>query len=53
MKNCSILRPAVIVLGQLDFFLAQRLAVGRTGILFVGRAVSDMAIDDDQASVDQ
>ena len=40
--------PAVPALGQPDLFLAQWLAMGRTGVLLVGRTVGDMAVDHDQ-----
>ena len=39
--------PAVEFLGQADFVFAQRLAVGLVGVLLVGRAIADVAADDD------
>ncbi len=47
-EKLRILGPAVILLGEPDFFLAQRLAVCFVGILFVRRSVSDVAVHDDQ-----
>ena len=44
----GVLGPAVGSLGELDFLFAQRLAVGRLGILLVRRSVADVAVDDDQ-----
>jgi hypothetical protein len=44
----GVFRPAVMPFGQADFFLAQRFAMRRTGVLLVGRAVGDMAVDNDQ-----
>src|SRR5262249_27726240 len=41
--------PAVVLLGQPDFFFAQRLAVCGTGVLLVRRAVADMTVHDDQS----
>ncbi len=43
-----VLRPAVVALGELDFFLAERLAVGRAGVLLVRRAIGDVAVHDDE-----
>ena len=40
--------PAVASFGKPDLLLAQRLAVGPAGILFIGSAVSDMAVYDNQ-----
>ena len=44
----GVFRPAVVPLGQSDFFLAKRLAVGSAGVLFVRGTVGDMAVHDDQ-----
>src|SRR5262249_18963788 len=43
-----VFRPAIIPLGQSDFFLAQRLAVSSARVLLVRRAVGNMAVHDDQ-----
>jgi hypothetical protein len=40
--------PAVMPFGQADLVLAQWFAMRRTGVLLVGRAVGDMAVDNDQ-----
>jgi hypothetical protein len=37
-----------VPLGELDLLLAERLAVGGVGVLLVGRAPGDVAVDDDQ-----
>ena len=47
-EELRVLRPAVGALGELDFLVAQRLAVGRGGVLLVRRAVADVAVEDDQ-----
>ena len=47
-EELGVLRPAVVPLGQPDLLLAERLAVGGAGVLLVGRAVGDVAVDDDQ-----
>ena len=47
-EELRVLGPAVIALGQPDFLLAQGLAVGGAGVLLVGRAPADVAVDDDQ-----
>ncbi len=44
----GVLRPAIITLGQLDFFLSQWLPVYGAGVLLVRRAVGDMAIHNDE-----
>src|SRR5262249_10844370 len=44
----GILRPAVTALGQTVFFLTQRFTVSSAAVLLVRRAVSDMAVHDDQ-----
>ena len=47
-QEFRVLRPTIIVFGEPDFFFAQRLAVRRAGVLFVRRAVGDVAVHDDQ-----
>ena len=47
-QELGVFGPAVDALGQFDFFFAERLAVRFLGVLAVGRAVADVAIDDDQ-----
>ena len=47
-EEFGVFGPTVTALGQADFLFAQRLAVGRAGVLLVRRAVADMAVDDDQ-----
>ena len=47
-EELGVLRPAVVALGQPDFLLAERLAVGGAGVLLVRRALADVAVDDDQ-----
>ena len=47
-EELRVLRPVVVALGQPDFLLAQGLAVGGAGVLLVGRAPADVAVDDDQ-----
>jgi hypothetical protein len=46
-KKLRIYRPAVVALRQPDFFLAQRFAVRRAGVLLIRRTVGDVAVDDD------
>ena len=43
-----VFRPAVIPFRETDLVFAQGFAVGPAGILFVGRAVSDVTVNDDQ-----
>ncbi len=47
-KELGIRRPAVMALRQPDFFFAQRLAVRSAGVLFIRRAVRNVAINNDQ-----
>src|ERR1041385_3581842 len=47
-EELGVLGPAVGALGESYFFLAERLAVGRAGVMFMGGAVADMALNDDQ-----
>ena len=47
-EELGVLGPAVVAFGEPDFVLAQRLAVGGAGVLLVGRAPADVAVDDDQ-----
>src|SRR6266567_3907775 len=44
-----ILRPAIELFHQLDFIFAQSLAMRGVGVLLMRRAISDMAIDDDES----
>jgi len=48
-EELRVFGPTVVALGQLDFFFAERLAVGGAGVLFVGRSVSDVAIHNDES----
>src|SRR5262245_10778969 len=43
-----VLGPAVTALGKADFFFTERLAVGRGGVVLVGGAVADVAVEDDE-----
>src|SRR5271163_354236 len=47
-KELRIFGPSIIALGEFDLFSAERLAVSGRSILLVGRAVSDMAVNDDE-----
>src|SRR5579864_2177230 len=47
-KKLRVFRPAIELLYQPDLLNAQRLSVRFVGILFVGRPVTDVAVDDDQ-----
>jgi len=47
-QELGVFWPAVMTLGQFDLLFAQRLTVRGAGILFVRRAVSDVAIHNDQ-----
>ena len=47
-QEFCVRRPAVEFLGKSDFFLAQRFAVGFLGVLTVGSAPADVAVDDNQ-----
>src|SRR5439155_4945661 len=47
-QELRILRPAVAALGEADLFLAERLAVGCGRVVLVRRAISDVAVEDDQ-----
>src|SRR5579872_3902544 len=47
-QELRVLGPSIKALGQLYFFLAERLAVRLLGILPVRRAPADMAVYDDQ-----
>ena len=47
-EELGVFGPAVVPLGQADFVLAQRLAMGGAGVLLVGGAPADVAVDDDQ-----
>ena len=48
-QKLGIFRPAVKLFHQPHFGFAQRLPVGLEAILLVGRAVTDMAVHDDQS----
>ena len=47
-EKLVVLGPAVVLLGELDLFFAERFAVGGFGVLLVRRALADVAVDDDQ-----
>ncbi len=47
-QELGILRPPVAPLGLPDLFLSQRLPVGCAGVLFVGGAVADVGVHDDE-----
>src|SRR5207342_2989791 len=47
-QELGVLGPAIGALDEANFLLAQRLAMGRGGILLVRRAVSDMAVKNDE-----
>ena len=47
-QKLGVLGPAVAALGETDLLLAERLAVGRAGVVLVRGAVADMTVDDDQ-----
>src|SRR5256885_12622452 len=47
-KEFCIFRPAINALGAANFFLTQRLAVGFLGVLLIGRAIGDVAVNDNE-----
>jgi membrane-associated protease RseP (regulator of RpoE activity) len=47
-NKLGILRPAIGAFRQANFFLPERFSVRRAGVLFIGGAIGDVAIDDDQ-----
>ena len=47
-EKLGILGPAVAPLGETYLLFAERLAVGRAGVVLVRRAVANVALDDDQ-----
>ena len=47
-QELRVLGPAIRLLGELDLFGAERLAVRLVAVLLVRRAVTDVALDDDQ-----
>ena len=47
-QELRVLGPTVRALGEPDLFLAERLAVRGGSVLPVGRAVADVAVEDDQ-----
>src|SRR6202795_3571808 len=44
-----IFRPTIIPLGQVDFLFTEWLAMGSAGVLLVGSAVSNVAVNNDQS----
>ena len=47
-EKLGVLRPAIAALRQTDFFDPERFAMRGAGIVLMGRAVADMAVDDNQ-----
>src|SRR5262249_14258197 len=47
-KKLGVFGPAVVFLDELHFGFAERFAVGFGSVLLVGRAVTDVAVDDDK-----
>src|SRR5437667_7241064 len=47
-KELGVFRPAVELLSQFDFVLAEWFAVGRAAVLLMRRAVADVAVHDDE-----
>ena len=47
-QEFGVLGPAIAALGETYLLLAERLAVGGAGVVFMGGAVADMTLDDDQ-----
>ncbi len=47
-QEFGVLGPAVATLGETYLLLAERLAMGRAGVVLVRGAIADMAFDDDQ-----
>ena len=47
-EKLGVFRPAVAALGEAYLLLAERLAVGRAGVVLMRRAIADVAFDDDQ-----
>ncbi len=47
-QKFGVFGPTVASLGETHFFFAERLAVGRAGVVLVGRAIADMTLDDDE-----
>src|SRR5579872_4883704 len=43
-----VFRPAIIPFRETNLVFPERLPVGAAGVLLVGRAVTDVAVDDDQ-----
>ncbi len=52
-QKLGVFRPAVSVLGETHFFLAERVAMRGRRVLFVRRAVADDAVDDDECRDDR
>ena len=42
-----VFRPAVVAFGEADFLFTQRFSMSRAGVLLVGRAISNVAVDND------
>ena len=47
-QEFGVLGPAIAALGETDFLLAERLAVGGAGVVLVRGAIADVTFDDDQ-----
>ena len=47
-EELGVFRPAIAALRQTDFFVTERLAMRGAGVVLMGRAVADVAVDDDQ-----
>src|SRR5262249_45753111 len=47
-QELCVLGPSVKALAEADLLVTERLAGGRGGALLVGRAVADVAVEDDQ-----
>ena len=45
----GVFRPAVVPLGQANFFFSEGLAVRSAGVLLVGSAIRDVAVDNDES----
>ena len=47
-QELGVFRPAIAALGETDLLLAERLAVGGTGVVLMRSAITDVAVDNDQ-----
>src|SRR5262249_53453431 len=47
-QKLRVLGPPVTALGKPDFLIAKRLSMSLCGILFVGRTVADMSVEDEE-----